>query len=62
MFTSKLRLIFSVLLVAVILPAYSLAQEGKSVDQSTKGIERGSKFYVAPMEGGFDTFFGCGTR
>lgn len=32
------------------------AQEGKSVDQSTKPIERGSKVYVAPMEGGFDTF------
>jgi hypothetical protein len=56
MFTSKLRLLFSVSLVAAILPAYSLAQEGKSVDQSTRGIERGSKFYVAPMEGGFDIF------
>jgi hypothetical protein len=56
MFTSKLRLVFYVLFVAAILPAYSLAQEGKSVDQSTKGIERGSKFYVAPMDGGFDTF------
>jgi len=33
-----------------------LAQEGKSVDQSTKAIERNSKVYVAPMEGGFDTF------
>jgi len=32
------------------------AQEGKSVDQNAKPIERGSKFYVAPMEGGFDTF------
>lgn len=34
----------------------ALAQEGKSVAPSSKGIERGSKFFVAPMEGGFDTY------
>src|SRR5262245_57523496 len=31
-------------------------QEGKSVDQSHGAIEKGSRVYVAPMEGGFDTF------
>lgn len=34
----------------------ALAQEGKSVDQSKKAIERSSKIYIAPIEGGFDTF------
>lgn len=33
-----------------------LAQEGKSVDQSKKAIERSSRIYIAPIEGGFDTF------
>jgi hypothetical protein len=32
------------------------AQEGKSVTESKRAIERGSKFFVAPMEGGFDTY------
>ena len=34
----------------------ALAQEGKSVDQNNKAIERSSKVYIAPIEGGFDTF------
>lgn len=34
----------------------ALAQEGKSVDQSKKAIERRSRIYIAPIEGGFDTF------
>lgn len=42
--------------VVLVCAALCLAQEGKSVDQSTKAIERNSKVYVAPMEGGFDTF------
>ena len=36
--------------------AAALAQEGKSIAPSSKWIDRGSKFFVAPMEGGFDTF------
>jgi hypothetical protein len=31
-------------------------EEGKGVDQSAKAIERGSRIYVDPMDGGFDTF------
>jgi hypothetical protein len=31
-------------------------QEGKSVDQSKKVIERGARIYIAPIEGGFDIF------
>jgi len=31
-------------------------QEGKSVDQSKRAIERSSRIYIAPIEGGFDTF------
>jgi hypothetical protein len=34
----------------------AFCQDGKSVDQSARGIERNSKVYVGPMEGGFDTF------
>lgn len=44
------------LVLAFLVPTISQAQEGKSVDQSAKSIERGSRVYVAPMEGGFDTF------
>src|SRR5215472_5582903 len=42
--------------LAFFLTGAALAQEGKSVDQSKKGIERGSRIYIAPIEGGFDTF------
>jgi hypothetical protein len=48
----RLGLLFLVVFIASILHA----QEGKSVDQSAKGIEKGSRVYVAPMDGGFDTF------
>jgi hypothetical protein len=44
------------IVLALIIPTFSQAQEGKSVDQSAKPIEKGSRVYVAPMEGGFDTF------
>lgn len=44
-------------LVLTLAANVALAQEGKSVDQSKKAIERGSRIYVAPIEGGFDTFF-----
>lgn len=50
------RLIWGSLLLLFIFNSAVLAQEGKSVTQSQKGIERGAKFYIAPMEGGFDTF------
>lgn len=43
-------------LVLALAAHVALAQEGKSVDQSKKGIERGSRIYIAPIEGGFDTF------
>jgi hypothetical protein len=42
--------------LALILAATAAGQEGKSVDQSAKAIERGSRIYIAPIEGGFDTF------
>lgn len=46
-----------VLGLALILAATSGAgQEGKSVDQSKRPIERSSRIYIAPIEGGFDTF------
>lgn len=41
---------------ALAMSGVAVAQEGKSVDQSKKGIERSSKIYIAPIEGGFDTF------
>jgi hypothetical protein len=44
------------LLLALLVTTSSLAQEGKSVDENAKPILKGSKVYVAPMEGGFDTF------
>ena len=56
MFQVRPSLIFASLLMSPLLVAMALAQEGKSITQSSKGIERGSKFFVAPMEGGFDTF------
>jgi len=43
-------------LVLALAANVALAQEGKSVDQSKKGIERGSRIYIASIEGGFDTF------
>jgi len=42
--------------LALILAATAAGQEGKAVDQSSKPIERGSRIYIAPIEGGFDTF------
>lgn len=43
-------------LVLALAANVALAQEGKSVDQSKKAVERGSRIYIAPIEGGFDTF------
>lgn len=42
--------------VLVVAATIVVAQEGKSVDQSKKAIERSSKIFIAPIEGGFDTF------
>jgi hypothetical protein len=43
-------------LLVLVTGTLSQAQEGKSVDQKAKAIEKGSRIYVAPMDGGFDTF------
>src|SRR5260370_32297149 len=43
-------------LALILTVAAGAGQEGKSVDQSSKGIERSSRIYIAPIEGGFDTF------
>lgn len=51
----KSRLVLA-LIVIFTATAFSYGQEGKSVDESTKPIERGSRVYVTPMEGGFDIF------
>ncbi len=50
------RRAFVTFLLSLMAFASASAQEEKTVTQSTRGIERGSKFYVAPMEGGFDTY------
>jgi hypothetical protein len=42
--------------LALILAAAAAGQEGKSIDQSNKAIERSSRVYISPIEGGFDTF------
>jgi hypothetical protein len=43
-------------LFSLLILSSASAQEGKSVTESKRAIERGSKFFVAPMEGGFDTY------
>jgi hypothetical protein len=50
---AKFTLIF---LLFTISPAFSQEPAGKSVDPSAKPIESGSRVYVSPIEGGFDTF------
>jgi hypothetical protein len=42
--------------LAIVLATVAAGQEGKSVDQSSRSIERGSRVYISPIEGGFDTF------
>jgi hypothetical protein len=44
------------LAIALTLGTAAAGQEGKSVDQSKKPIERSSRIYIAPIEGGFDTY------
>ena len=55
MFQPSARPLLAGLVLALAANA-ALAQEGKSVDQSKKAIERGSRIFIAPIEGGFDTF------
>lgn len=52
----RLRRQLPAALVLALAANVALAQEGKSLDQSKKAIERNSKIYIAPIEGGFDTF------
>jgi len=42
--------------LALVLCGVAAGQEGKSVEQSAKAVERGSRIYIAPIEGGFETF------
>ncbi len=42
--------------LALILGMVAAGQEGKSVEQSNKSIERNSRVFISPIEGGFDTF------
>jgi hypothetical protein len=42
--------------LALFLVTVAAGQDGKSVDQSTKAIERNSRIYISTIEGGFDTF------
>src|SRR5713226_6460353 len=42
--------------LSLILATIAAGQQGKSVDQSSKPIERNSRIYIAPIEGGFDTY------
>jgi hypothetical protein len=44
------------LVFLLVASAFSQAQDGKAVDRSAKAIEKGSRIFIAPMEGGFDTF------
>jgi len=50
------RLFLVGLLLGLPIASSTSAQEGKSVVQSGKSIERSSRIYIAPIEGGFDTF------
>ena len=52
----KLRKFIAALAIAGWMAAGAAAQDGKSVEQSSKPIERNSYIYIAPIEGGFDTY------
>ena len=56
------RLAKSALVVAAVAvtAALSFAQEGNSVEVSPKVIEKGAKIFIAPIEGGLDTFLTAG--
>ena len=48
--------LLAALVLVLALAGAAAGQEGKAVDQSTKPMERGSRIYIAAIEGGFDTF------
>ncbi len=50
------NLIWVALMITAISAVKAGTQEGKGVTQSTRSIDRGAKFYVAPMDRGFDAF------
>lgn len=56
MIQSKANRFVVALGLALILAGIAAGQEGKSLDQSKRPIERSSRIYIAPIEGGFDTF------
>jgi hypothetical protein len=56
MSTISIRRALVAFLFSLLILSDASAQEGKSVTESKRAIERGSKFFVAPMEGGFDTY------
>jgi hypothetical protein len=56
MMQAKVKQFMAGLGLALILAASAAGQEGKSVEQSSRAIERGSRIVIAPIEGGFDTF------
>jgi hypothetical protein len=56
MMQAKVKQFMASLGLALILAASAAGQEGKSVEQSSRAIERGSRIFIAPIEGGFDTF------
>ena len=52
----KLRKLITTLAIAGWTAAGAAAQDGRSVDQNSKPIERNCYIYIAPIEGGFDTY------
>ena len=56
MFRFPTKWAFCLFFMPLLVLASASAQEEKSVTQSTRRIERNSKFYVTPIEGGFDTY------
>ena len=56
MIQSKVRHGLAILSLALCLAGAATGQEGKSVEQSSRTIERNSRVFISPIEGGFDTF------
>lgn len=53
---SSVKKILSLLFSLALFVSLGYAQNGKALNQNSKAIEKGSKFYVAPMEGKFDIY------
>lgn len=45
-----------ILFLLCITPVFSQEPAGRTVEPTAKPLESGSKVYIAPIEGGFDTF------